>query len=469
MAVTKPTVLPRFASVDLLNGTGGAPNVLEPSSGKKDSGWNEGERPPRETFNWLHRFTHDWIEYLDCQVVGAASANHFAEDTTATSGLNFAVGPGKATVGGDEFETVSNTVLALVDDAVNFVWLDVKEDGVSSAFSVMSVDESTVPSELDGDNGVTSILPLFRVTTVAGAITATVDLRTWVTIPFTDYDRLNTRNFTGAGKGAARVAFGVTEALPDPDLAVSNFFLLSPNATPGAIVFQTPDNPGVTNKTDPLWIAIELNDASQSVTWSSAYNFVGDSSNGAIDGADGLSYLATGFYDPTLLEWKMTLTGGTRSFIDVLAGVNGAKVFNTVAQSIPDNVETAVTYGGEAYDTNSFHAGGSPTRLTVPSGVTRFRLTGQITWAPNGSSFRRIEVRKNGVNNGAIDDDMTTFFTQIYASAANASVPNLGMQFDTGIIRGAATDFFEVFVFQNAGVAVSLVDEQNWFQIEAIG
>ncbi len=149
-----------------------------------------------------------------------------------------------------------------------------------------------------------------------------------------------------------------------------------------------------------------------------------------------------------------------------LVGVNGAKVFNTVAQSIPDNVETVVTFGGEAYDTNAFHAGGTPTRLTIPASVTRVRFTGQITWPPNGSSFRRLEVRKNGVNNGAIDDDMVTFFTQIYASAANATVPNLGMQFDTGIIRVDEADFFEVFVLQNAGVALSLVDEQNWFQIE---
>ena len=301
MAVSKPTVFPRFASVDLLNGTGGAPNVVEPSSGKKDSGWNEGERPPRETFNWLHRFTNDWIEYFDQEIIRSVSATHFAEDTAATSGLNFAVGPGKATVGGDEFETVANTVLALVDDAVNFVWVGTQQDGLGSSFGVFSADEVTVPSALSGDNGVTSILPLFRVTTVAGAITATVDLRTWVTIPFTDYDRLNTRNFTGAGKGATRIQFGATDALPDPDLALSNFFVLAPNATPGAIVFQTPDNPGVTDQTDPISIQIELDNSSQTITWSSAYNFVGDSSNGAIDGADGLTYLATGFYDPTLL------------------------------------------------------------------------------------------------------------------------------------------------------------------------
>ena len=64
----KPTVFPQFAILDLNNGTAGAPNVVEPSSGKKDSGWNEGERPPRETFNWLHRITNDWIEYFESYV-----------------------------------------------------------------------------------------------------------------------------------------------------------------------------------------------------------------------------------------------------------------------------------------------------------------------------------------------------------------------------------------------------------------
>lgn len=61
----KPTVFPRFATNDLNNGTGGAANVVEPGSAKKDTGWNEGERPARETFNWIHRINNDWNVYLD--------------------------------------------------------------------------------------------------------------------------------------------------------------------------------------------------------------------------------------------------------------------------------------------------------------------------------------------------------------------------------------------------------------------
>lgn len=149
----------------------------------------------------------------------------------------------------------------------------------------------------------------------------------------------------------------------------------------------------------------------------------------------------------------------------VAAKVVGCKVYNTVAQSIPDNAETVVNFGGEAYDTGGFHSTPN-SRITIQANNTRCRFTGQIVWPPNGSSFRRLEVRKNGINNGAIDDDMTTFFTQVYASAANASVPNLGMQFDTGIINADATDYFEVVVYHDAGPALSLVDEQNWFQLE---
>jgi len=150
--------------------------------------------------------------------------------------------------------------------------------------------------------------------------------------------------------------------------------------------------------------------------------------------------------------------------------VKGGKFFNTIAQSILDNVETRVNFASEAYDTDGYHVGGTPSRITIPAGGARqVRLTGQIVFPPNGSSFRRLEVRRNGINNGRIDDDMTTMFTQVYASAANASIPNLGMSFDTGIIATDTADYFEVFVYHNAGVSLSLISQQQWFQIEDFG
>lgn len=67
MAV-KPTNTARWAET-----AGGTPSadIVEPSSGKKDEGWQPGEEPPCETQNWWQNAVHQWIKYLD-----AGSMNH---------------------------------------------------------------------------------------------------------------------------------------------------------------------------------------------------------------------------------------------------------------------------------------------------------------------------------------------------------------------------------------------------------
>ena len=63
---TRPTVKPRWATSDVNNGPLGGANVIEPTpEAKKDRGWDAGEKPPRETFNWLQRYNYLWIDYLD--------------------------------------------------------------------------------------------------------------------------------------------------------------------------------------------------------------------------------------------------------------------------------------------------------------------------------------------------------------------------------------------------------------------
>jgi len=109
----KPIVFPRFATLDLNNGTGGAPNVVEPSSGKKDTGWNEGERPARETFNWIHRINHDWNAYFDSIADPLQEAWTFAIATAAAD-------PGVNTV------RFNNTTLASV---TNIYFDDISNSG----------------------------------------------------------------------------------------------------------------------------------------------------------------------------------------------------------------------------------------------------------------------------------------------------------------------------------------------------
>lgn len=62
--MARPALFPDFA-LNNLNNPG--PNVIEPSIELKNSGWLNGQKPPREYFNWLHRLTNDWLKYLDEQ------------------------------------------------------------------------------------------------------------------------------------------------------------------------------------------------------------------------------------------------------------------------------------------------------------------------------------------------------------------------------------------------------------------
>lgn len=62
---SKPASIPEFATTDVVDPTTGENNVVEPSAGKKLTGWNYLEKPARNYFNWLHRFNYLWIDYFN--------------------------------------------------------------------------------------------------------------------------------------------------------------------------------------------------------------------------------------------------------------------------------------------------------------------------------------------------------------------------------------------------------------------
>jgi len=57
--MAKPSTLPRWANL-------AAPgDLVDPPSGKKDSGWLTGEKPPHSYFNWWKNLVYLWTVYLD--------------------------------------------------------------------------------------------------------------------------------------------------------------------------------------------------------------------------------------------------------------------------------------------------------------------------------------------------------------------------------------------------------------------
>lgn len=65
MPFSRPIVFPDLALNDVNNGLLGAPNVQEPPTDLKNEGWDYGQKPEREFFNWYGRVTNNWLKYLD--------------------------------------------------------------------------------------------------------------------------------------------------------------------------------------------------------------------------------------------------------------------------------------------------------------------------------------------------------------------------------------------------------------------
>lgn len=132
------------------------------------------------------------------------------------------------------------------------------------------------------------------------------------------------------------------------------------------------------------------------------------------------------------------------------------------APSIANVTETAVSWTTVSDDLGAW-AGGNPTRLTVPAGMTRARLSWQLSWTANATGFRRCRVRKNGT-------------TLDIAGAPQSTMPSVGagdIPMVTGcsaILPVSAGDYFEAMAYQNSGGALSLYSTltASWFSMERI-
>ena len=70
MALVRPDKYPRYADQDIVDGTSGKNNVVEPSESKKNLGHGPlGAYPPRQYQNWLQRYIYNWIKFLDGEQV----------------------------------------------------------------------------------------------------------------------------------------------------------------------------------------------------------------------------------------------------------------------------------------------------------------------------------------------------------------------------------------------------------------
>jgi len=136
----------------------------------------------------------------------------------------------------------------------------------------------------------------------------------------------------------------------------------------------------------------------------------------------------------------------------------GARAKQTVAQSIPDNAFTTITFDAEDYDTDGFHSTSSNTsRLTVPSGLGGYYLiVGAATHENSGVNHEtNTKLLKNGVE-----------FRQRLVMATGSSHAGVDL---TEILSLAAGDYIEIQHLQVSGAARNTMPAGTFLAMVKIG
>jgi hypothetical protein len=63
----RPDKFPDWALIDKVDDISKQNNVIEPPGIKKQEGWGYRDKGARNWFNWLARYTVNWLKYLDEQ------------------------------------------------------------------------------------------------------------------------------------------------------------------------------------------------------------------------------------------------------------------------------------------------------------------------------------------------------------------------------------------------------------------
>jgi hypothetical protein len=138
------------------------------------------------------------------------------------------------------------------------------------------------------------------------------------------------------------------------------------------------------------------------------------------------------------------------------AAFRGALVRLTADEPVADSTDIAIPWDAIVYDTDAFWSAASPTRLTVPAGVAKVRLKGNLDWTFGGSGHRHLWMHKNGA----------LFFGAAKESdEGDAGVQTIG----SAVVDVTPGDHFELIARHTSGSTRNVAaDELTWFSLEVV-
>ncbi len=136
--------------------------------------------------------------------------------------------------------------------------------------------------------------------------------------------------------------------------------------------------------------------------------------------------------------------------------IRGAFVISSGSQSIPNNTSTTLNFGAEVYDTSVFHDNATNnSRITIPANVSRAKFTARCIFAANSTGDRQLSIIKNG----SIFD--TVGIATLIPISGSGTVVNIV----TGIIDVTPTDYYEISVIQDSGIAIDSTSANFFIEV----
>jgi len=149
---------------------------------------------------------------------------------------------------------------------------------------------------------------------------------------------------------------------------------------------------------------------------------------------------------------------GVGIFQRALLPFRGALVRRTTNFSVSTTgAYVAVPWQSAVYDSDALWDAGQSTRLTVPAGVTKVRLTGNIEWQTSPTS-QLVEIRMNG--GGVIGGGS-------FIVRGDSGYSNQMRNIASAVLPVVAGDWFELTVFVSASGELRGM-ERTWFALEVV-
>ena len=128
---------------------------------------------------------------------------------------------------------------------------------------------------------------------------------------------------------------------------------------------------------------------------------------------------------------------------------DGARVYNSAAESIPDGTVTLLTFDSERYDNGGLHSTVTNTGRLTAVKAGKYLITAHVEFATNATGYRGVILVLNAATQIAYLD-----LPAVSGAPTELSISTL--------YHLAASDYVTVWVQQNSGGALDVANNPNW-------